>query len=103
MVIDEDGHAQLIDFGMTKNDIKESTIGANTFCGSIKYLAPEMLKKTGHGQALDWYLLGVLLYEMTMGVTPYYSNNKETLFNNILYGNLKFPHQVSHELKDLLN
>lgn len=87
---------------MTKNDVTESTTGAKTFCGSIKYLAPEMLKKTGHGQALDWYLLGVLLFEMIMGVTPYYSNNKETLFNNILYGNLKFPRSVSPELKDLL-
>lgn len=49
VVIDEDGHARLIDFGMTKLDITNSTKGAQTFCGSIKYLAPEMLKKEGHG------------------------------------------------------
>lgn len=49
VVIDEMGHARLIDFGMTKNDVKDSTSGAKTFCGSIKYLAPEMLKKAGHG------------------------------------------------------
>lgn len=102
VVIQEDGHACLIDFGMTKSDIANSTNGAKTFCGSIKYLAPEMLKKTGHGQSLDWYLLGVLLFEMTIGVTPYFSTNRDTLFDNILYSNLKFPKNISPELKDLL-
>jgi serine/threonine protein kinase len=49
VVIDNDGHAQLIDFGMAKQDISEVQKGAKTFCGSVKYLAPEMLKKMGHG------------------------------------------------------
>lgn len=61
-----------------------------------------MLKKIGHGQALDWYLLGVLIYEMVVGVTPYFSSNKETLFNNILFGKLSLPKTVSPELKALL-
>lgn len=45
VAIDNDGHAQLIDFGMAKTDIIESHKGARTFCGSMKYLAPEMVKK----------------------------------------------------------
>lgn len=49
VVIDNEGHAQLIDFGMAKQDISEVQKGAKTFCGSVKYLAPEMLKKMGHG------------------------------------------------------
>lgn len=102
VVIDNDGHAQLVDFGMAKDDVAESQKGAKTFCGSVKYLAPEMLKKIGHGQALDWYLLGVLLYEMVVGVTPYFSSNKETLFNNILFGKLSLPRTVGPELKALL-
>ena len=102
VVIDDAGHARLIDFGMTKLDITNSTQGAQTFCGSIKYLAPEMLKKQGHGQALDWYLLGVLLYEMVVGVTPHFSANRETLFNNIRYADVKFPRAMSANLKDLL-
>lgn len=43
---------------------------------SIAYLAPEMLKKTGHGKSVDWYLLGVIFYEMLVGVPPYFTNSK---------------------------
>ena len=50
---------------------------ARSFCGSPAYLAPEMLRRQGHGKSVDWYLLGVLLYEMLVGIPPYYSNNKD--------------------------
>mmetsp|Transcript_2727 Transcript_2727/g.4278 ORF Transcript_2727/g.4278 Transcript_2727/m.4278 type:complete len:252 (+) Transcript_2727:867-1622(+) len=102
VVIDDEGHAQLIDFGMAKSQIKEVQRGARTFCGSVKYLAPEMLKKIGHGQSLDWYLLGVLLYEMIIGVTPYFSNDKDQLFENIINGKLKLPRNISPEVKHLI-
>lgn len=46
------------------------------FSSSVAYLAPEMLKRTGHGKAVDWYLLGVVMYEMLVGIPPYYANNK---------------------------
>lgn len=48
-----------------------------SFCGSYAYLAPEMVKKVGHGKAVDWYLLGVLLYEFLVGIPPYYDNNRD--------------------------
>ena len=102
VVIGNDGHIQLIDFGMAKSQISEVQRGAKTFCGSVMYLAPEMLKKVGHGQALDWYLLGVLLYEMLVGQTPYFATNKDQLFNNILYGKLKLPKSISQEVRSLL-
>jgi len=79
IVFDKDGHALLTDFGLAKvgvMDIKQ----AKSFCGSPAYLAPEMLKRSGHGKSVDWYLLGVLLYEMLVGIPPYYSNNKEQLY-----------------------
>jgi len=87
---------------MAKEGVRQPHIGAETFCGSIKYLAPEMVRKTGHGKSLDWYLLGVLLYEMLIGVTPYYSENKEMLFDNILYGKLMMPRNISIEARDLI-
>ena len=102
VVIDDHGHCQLIDFGMAKTNVTMAQKGAKTFCGSVKYLAPEMLKKVGHGQALDWYLLGVLLYEMLVGVTPYFSTNKDQLFDNIINGKLKLPRNFSLEAKSLI-
>jgi len=76
VVIDSDGHAQLTDFGLSKEGIIEVSNGARSFCGSVAYLSPEMLRKAGHGKSVDWYLLGVLLYEMLVGKTPYFSDSK---------------------------
>lgn len=75
VVFDEEGHALLTDFGLAKEAILNNN-QARSFCGSPAYLAPEMLKRSGHGKSVDWYLLGVLLYEMLVGIPPYYSNNK---------------------------
>lgn len=75
VVIDSNGHALLTDFGLSKEGVFDNK-SAKSFCGSLAYLAPEMLKRTGHGRSVDWYLLGVLLYEMLVGVPPYYSPDK---------------------------
>jgi len=83
VVLDHEGHANLTDFGLSKQGILEPSKGAKSFCGSVAYLAPEMLRRVGHGKAVDWYLLGVLLYEMVVGIPPYFSANKDELFYNI--------------------
>lgn len=101
VVIDEMGHALLTDFGLSKEGIYDIK-GATSFCGSVAYLAPEMLKRSGHGKPVDWYLLGVLLYEMLFGTPPYYSKSKEQLFHNIKRGTLKIPKSISPECLDLL-
>ena len=75
VVIDEDGHALLTDFGLSKEGVYDNQ-SAKSFCGSLSYLAPEMIKNKGHGKSVDWYLLGVLLYEMIVGIPPYYSTDK---------------------------
>jgi serine/threonine protein kinase len=82
IVLDKDGHAMITDFGLSKSGIILND-QAQSFCGSPAYLAPEMLRRQGHGKPVDWYLLGVLLYEMLVGIPPYYSNNKEILYHNI--------------------
>lgn len=76
VVLDEEGHALLTDFGLSKEGVNYSQTGAKSFCGSYAYLAPEMVKKVGHGKAVDWYLLGVLFYEMLTGLPPYYAEDK---------------------------
>lgn len=90
VVLDEEGHALLTDFGLSKQGVLDNQ-GAKSFCGSVAYLAPEMLKRIGHGKSVDWYLLGVLLYEMLVGIPPYFTNNKEKLFQNIQRGPLLIP------------
>lgn len=102
MVLDDDGHALLTDFGLSKEGVLDVSKGAKSFCGSIAYLAPEMLRRVGHGKSVDWYLLGVLLYEMLVGTPPYFSGNKDELFNNIINGPLKLPRSISTEAKNLM-
>lgn len=80
IVLDNEGHALLTDFGLSKEGVLEHNTGARSFCGSVAYLAPEMLKRCGHGKAVDWYLLGVVMYELLVGIPPYYANNREELF-----------------------
>jgi len=75
IVLDEDGHAVLTDFGLSKEGIKATDL-TNSFCGSLAYLAPEVLNRSGHGKSVDWYLLGVLLYEMLVGIPPYFNKNR---------------------------
>lgn len=101
VVLDEAGHAMLTDFGLSKEGVYDH-VAAKSFCGSIAYLAPEMLKQSGHGKAVDWYLLGVLLYEMLVGTPPYYSLNREEIFRNIENSHLSFPNHLSNESKSLL-
>jgi serine/threonine protein kinase len=76
VVLDDEGHALLTDFGLSKEGVLDNQ-AAKSFCGSVAYLAPEVLKRTGHGKSVDWYLLGVLLYEMLIGIPPYFTNNRE--------------------------
>jgi len=90
IVLDSEGHAKLTDFGLSKQGIYDD-IMTKSFCGSFAYLAPEVLKRTGHGKAVDWYLFGVLMYEMLVGVPPYFDNDKNQLFENIQKGVLKLP------------
>lgn len=80
----------------------EPSTGARSFCGSVAYLAPEMLKRSGHGKAVDWYLLGVVMYELLVGLPPYYANNREELFYNIENASLKIPSYISLEARNLL-
>ena len=101
IVLDSEGHAVLTDFGLSKVGI-DSNYKAKSFCGSIAYLAPEVLRRNGHGKAVDWYLLGVVLYEMVVGLPPYFSINKGELLNNIQKGKLKIPTNLSIEVKELI-
>ena len=72
VVLDEDGHAMLTDFGLSKMGVQEGVLN-KSFCGSPAYLSPEILSRQGHGRQVDWYLLGVMTYELLVGIPPYYA------------------------------
>lgn len=101
VVIDADGHVMLTDFGLSKEGITD-TVMAQSFCGSVAYLAPEVLNRKGHGKGVDWYLLGVLLFEMIVGTPPFFTPNPQEMFKNIRMAPLSIPDYVSASARDLL-
>jgi protein-serine/threonine kinase len=102
VVLDAQGHALLTDFGLSKEGISENML-ARSFCGSVAYLAPEVLERKGHTKAVDLYLFGVLLYEMLSGAPPFYSPQPEELFSNILSKKLSFPRCISSPARKLIS
>ena len=102
ILLDSDGHIKLADFGLSKEQIASSTQGSNSFCGTPEYLAPEVLNRSGHGTAVDWWSLGALLYEMLTGLPPWYSQDKRKLFASIQRSELRFPNYVSPGAQEIL-
>jgi len=104
ILMDEDGHLRLTDFGLSKESVSGAGAegGTKTFCGTPEYLAPEILENKGHGKAVDWWSLGVLIYEMMVGRPPFYDKNMQKMYSKILRDPLKFPSAMGTEAKNLL-
>lgn len=83
ILIGSDGHLKLTDFGLSKEGINLET-KTETFCGTAEYLAPEIVSKGGNNKEVDWWTLGILIYEMISGKPPFRSNNLKRLFDMIL-------------------
>jgi serum/glucocorticoid-regulated kinase 2 len=103
ILLDYSGHIALCDFGLCKLDMKDED-RTNTFCGTPEYLAPELLLGKGYTKTVDWWTLGVLLYEMLTGLPPFYDENTNEMYRKILSEPLHFPSQeiVPSSAKDLL-
>jgi serum/glucocorticoid-regulated kinase 2 len=74
----EDGYLFLADFGLAKLSSKSEL--ANSFCGTAEYLSPEMIIGSGHDHTVDWWALGILLYEILVGVPPFFHRNKHRMY-----------------------
>uniref|UniRef100_A0A8C0Q558 RAC-alpha serine/threonine-protein kinase n=4 Tax=Canidae TaxID=9608 RepID=A0A8C0Q558_CANLF len=102
LMLDKDGHIKITDFGLCKEGIKDGAT-MKTFCGTPEYLAPEVLEDNDYGRAVDWWGLGVVMYEMLCGRLPFYNQDHEKLFELILMEELRFPRTLSPEAKSLLS
>eukprot|EP01083_Nonionella_stella_P064611 168603_1 len=101
VLLDHTGHLCLTDFGLSK-DLTPENLTAHTFCGTPEYLAPEIIMGYGHGKEVDWWSLGILLYELTVGIPPFYSQNVKDMYEKIQRGVLRFPPFLSPECKSLI-
>lgn len=101
LLLDKDGHIKIADFGLCKEDIRWGNT-TKTFCGTPEYLAPEVLEDVDYGRAVDWWGVGLVLYEMMSGKLPFYNQDHEIMFENILVEEVRFPRQISVEARDLL-
>ena len=97
ILLDATGHVALCDFGLSKPDLPANQL-TNTFCGTTEYLAPEiLLDDLGYSKMVDFWSLGVLLFEMLCGWSPFYNEDTQVMYRNICYGKIKFPRNTVSE------
>jgi len=100
LLITETGYLKVADFGFAKKLWRGKTY---TMCGTPDYMAPEMISHTGHSRAVDIWALGVLIYEMVVGITPFYNpRNQIDTFRRIVQCALNIPPHVSKTCADLI-
>uniref|UniRef100_A0A914V1Z2 Uncharacterized protein n=1 Tax=Plectus sambesii TaxID=2011161 RepID=A0A914V1Z2_9BILA len=97
LMLDSEGHLKITDFGFAKELLDRTW----TLCGTPEYLAPEVIANKGHNKAVDWWALGVLIYEMHAGFPPFQGANALEIYDRILEGKLKFPKTFNLFAKDL--
>jgi serine/threonine protein kinase len=99
--LDSQGYAVLADFGLSKDNFVESSL-TNSFCGTIEYIAPEIIKKRKYGKACDWWSFGCVLFEMLTGLPPFYDKNRNLIMNKIVNDRVCFSENISCSAQDII-
>lgn len=98
ILISATGHVKIVDFGFASK-IEEQT---KSFCGTLEYLAPEIVKRNRHGLEVDWWTCGVLLYELLTGRSPFSGKSTNSIFEKIMNSQPCFPARIDADAKDLI-
>ncbi|XP_017844059.1 cAMP-dependent protein kinase catalytic subunit 3 [Drosophila busckii] len=98
LLINRDGHLKITDFGFAKK-LRDRTW---TLCGTPEYIAPEIIQSKGHNKAVDWWALGVLIYEMLVGYPPFYDDQPFGIYEKILSGKIEWERHMDPIAKDLI-
>jgi protein kinase A len=95
LLLDKGGYIKICDFGFAKI-VEDRTF---TLCGTPEYLAPEIIASVGHGLPVDWWAMGILIYEMLCGDPPFVSDDPMQLYQQILSGKYSFPNFVGKQAR----
>ncbi|NXN97630.1 KS6A2 kinase, partial [Rhinopomastus cyanomelas] len=101
ILLDEEGHIKITDFGLSKEAIDHDK-RAYSFCGTIEYMAPEVVNRRGHTHSADWWSFGVLMFEMLTGSLPFQGKDRKETMALILKAKLGMPQFLSAEAQSLL-
>jgi len=102
IVLTRNGYAVVVDFGLAKEILNGQSY---TFCGTPDYLAPEIIRRTGHDWAVDYWCLGIFLFELTHGIAPFHAANASRIGRKVLQGidYVRMPSYFSSGLSDLIS
>ncbi|XP_062393126.1 ribosomal protein S6 kinase alpha-3-like [Sardina pilchardus] len=101
ILLDEEGHIKLTDFGLSKESVDQEN-KAYSFCGTVEYMAPEVVNRRGHTHTADWWSYGVLMFEMLTGTLPFQGKDRKETMTMILKAKLGMPQFLSGEAQSLL-
>ena len=96
LLLDTEGYVKIADFGLCKEGMGYGD-RTGTFCGTPEFLAPEVLTETSYTRAVDWWGLGVLIFEMLVGESPFPGDDEEEVFDSIVNDEVRYPRFLSLE------